>query len=425
MPSDRVPIVILGGGCAGLSLAIHLSSLGLDDDIVIVEPRTRSEYLNDKTWCGFSTRNTIFDQIANVSWKSWLIEGETDRLRHVNSKYCYQRIASADFYQHCFDSLAQNLRVSIVFGATDISCHGQRVEFTPPAQNGNVQPSRTVLASHVFDSRPVLPLDLRGRPQDVLLWQQFVGLEVETDHDVFDPDSAVLMDFRTPQRGAIHFMYVLPISKRKALVEATGFVQEPAPFGPYQDDVARYLGRAHGLGPGDWRECRREQGIIPMTTARLERHPYPGVTRIGVAGGAAKPSTGYAFAAIQQHSRRIAESLVKGTLDDRLPGRLVSLLLDQVFLSYLSKYPSRAPELFLRIARGTSPDRFARFMMNHGDWRDDLAVIAAMPKWPFIVEAFRSRAIWAGRRKKGGRGPKAASTPSASETKVQLPSALP
>ena len=42
-------LVILGGGCAGLSLAMRLAKLGEQcPQTIIVEPRER--YVNDRTW---------------------------------------------------------------------------------------------------------------------------------------------------------------------------------------------------------------------------------------------------------------------------------------------------------------------------------------------------------------------------------------
>jgi lycopene beta-cyclase len=47
MPYD---LIILGGGCAGLSLARRLSELGEDcPQTVILE--SRSSYTDDRTWC--------------------------------------------------------------------------------------------------------------------------------------------------------------------------------------------------------------------------------------------------------------------------------------------------------------------------------------------------------------------------------------
>ena len=49
------------------------------------------------------------------------------------------------------------------------------------------------------------------------LLQHFVGWEIETKNDVFDPATVEFMDFRGPQHHEARFMYVLPFAPRKAL----------------------------------------------------------------------------------------------------------------------------------------------------------------------------------------------------------------
>ena len=44
--------------------------------------------------------------------------------------------------------------------------------------------------------------------------QHFQGYVVETKEDVFDDATAILMDFRCDQSRGIHFIYLLPFSKK-------------------------------------------------------------------------------------------------------------------------------------------------------------------------------------------------------------------
>jgi len=392
MSGNQHPLVIIGGGCAGLSLAVHLCDAGVDRSIIVVEPRRLDDYNNDRTWCGFSTRPHRFDHLAKLRWANWDFFTEAARAPHRSKTCQYQQIAAGDFYADCLTRLSQDSRVELLLGHSVNTINGPTVETIDRAGV-----TRTIVAGHIFDSRPPTLNEVTGGPDDTLLWQQFVGLEVETNHDAFDPSTATMMDFRTPQRGEIHFVYVLPTTRRTALVEATGFLKRPGNYDTLHDDAARYLRDIIGIG--EWRLSRREQGAIAMTTASIPArgahvHSNAHVARIGLGAGAAKPSTGYAFAAIQEHSERLARAVSQGrSLRSLVPGRAVSRRLDQIFLAYLARYPSRAPELFLRIAAGTNADRFARFMMNHGSLLDDLAVIASMPKMPFVKQALRSHRL--------------------------------
>ena len=68
----------------------------------------------------------------------------------------------------------------------------------------------------IFDSRPP------QIPSNILL-QHFEGFIVNSKKDVFDDKTVILMDFRCDQSKGMHFIYLLPFSKKKALVESTMF----------------------------------------------------------------------------------------------------------------------------------------------------------------------------------------------------------
>ena len=395
---DAGPIVIVGGGCAGLSLAVHLTDTpGWDREIVLVEPRGERGYADDRTWCLFDTAPHRFTHLVRQRWARWSFRSHagtvTAREREsslgpAGGRHDYTLIPAAAFYAECLGRLRRAPRVRLLFGHRADRVSDDEVDVVTIDGSGR----ETIRPAHVFDGRPLPVNAYMGTSADASLWQAFVGLEVEADVDAFDPAVMTMMDFRTPQRGEIRFAYVLPFGPRSALVEMTAFTARSPDDARLHADLTRYLRDV--LGMAAWRVRRVERGRIPMTTARLTTRVSPNVTRIGTGGGLVKPSTGYAFAAIQRHSVRIAASLAAGRLDDRPPVRWVSATLDRIFLHYLARHPAKAAALFLRIARVVRPDRFARFMSGDGGCADDLAVIASMPKVPFVIEAIRSWQCW-------------------------------
>ncbi len=63
----------------------------------------------------------------------------------------------------------------------------------------------------------------------------------------FDPDTAILMDFRCDQSRGIHFLYVLPFSKDVALVESTMFALQREPDSFFEGAIAQYLSAECGI----------------------------------------------------------------------------------------------------------------------------------------------------------------------------------
>ena len=108
-----------------------------------------------------------------------------------------------------------------------------------------------------------------------------------------------------------------------------------------------------------------------------------------------KPSTGYAFLAIQRFTRAFAERLVAADLPAPPAARSrVSHGLDAIFLSYLRRHPERAPAIFAGLFERVPPDALVRFLTDTGGTRERLAVMSAMPKLPFLREAWHARRDW-------------------------------
>ena len=117
----------------------------------------------------------------------------------------------------------------------------------------------------VFDTRPT-PI-----PDGILL-QHFVGWEIETDVDVFDPSTVTLMDF-APGAQDIHFFYVLPLSTRHALIETTHFSTQVLDEASYEAEITDYLQQRFGLS--QWQIKHEEKGVIPMPRQALDLSDRP------------------------------------------------------------------------------------------------------------------------------------------------------
>lgn len=370
-------IVILGAGCAGLSLAYHLLERGIDRSIVLLDPRT--SYERDRTWCFFTGRPHPFEALTSHRWSRWRVRDRRWIERSAPS-ITYQHLPADAFYQRCLARLGDRVRLGVE--AFSVRERANSVEIETSA--GPIE------ARLVFDSRPSRSRAALG---EITLLQHFEGWHVCAERPAFDPSVATLMDFAAPQDHAIHFVYVLPYSPTEALVEATFFGGAVLDGEGYQRAIERYL--RSELGLDRWTVLRRERGVIPMSTADTPIRASERIYRIGLLGGMAKPSTGYAFQAIQRFSAELAERLDRDTLPEPPePRAWRARSLDAIFLSYLSRHPERAPATFATLFEKVDPAVLVRFLSDDASPADCLRVMSALPLAPFTLETARATRLW-------------------------------
>ncbi len=388
--------VILGAGCSGLSLAVHLARAGLGERRLTIVDR-RTEFTRDRTWCFWNACPHPFEPAVSHSWPKWEVRTATRSVTRGSDGLAYQHLPGDNFYAQALKELRDHpsvdLRLGVEAGAVE-----EREDRVVIATGG--EPLHARMA---FDSRPPgagasLAADGSASRGDIHLLQHFRGYFVRSTNASFDPGLATLMDFGVDQTRGIHFMYVLPFAPDHALVETTYFT--PTTFGEdvYAANLQRYLDDR--IGAGKWDVVDREHGVIPMSTREYEARPGRRWCRIGVAAGLARPSTGYAFLAIQRFTERLAYRLAATRAPEQvtLPEvrRARTLFLDRVYLSYLARFPDRAPEIMLRLFEATPARVLVRFLSETGSVADDLRVMRAMPS-SLAVEAYKSRRVWLAR----------------------------
>ncbi|MBE7217677.1 MAG: lycopene beta-cyclase CrtY [Caulobacteraceae bacterium] len=155
-------------------------------------------------------------------------------------------------------------------------------------------------------------IDARGpsaAPGLVLGFQKFVGLEVETaePHRLAEP---VIMDAALPQRDGYRFVYLLPFSSTRILIEDTRYSDGPGLDRADLLQEARDYAREQGWTVA--REVRTEHGVLPVALAgdiaafwRAAERESP-VGRIGLRAALFHPTTGYSLPDAVRAAERIA-----------------------------------------------------------------------------------------------------------------------
>jgi len=111
---------IIGGGCAGLSLAYELETHNKlkDKTLVIIEPR--SEYKKDKTWSFWKVLPHNFEDCVIKNWEHFSINipNKTNYLKC--DSYPYQSIDSGLFYKKITNKLKENKNISFFKDLKDV-----------------------------------------------------------------------------------------------------------------------------------------------------------------------------------------------------------------------------------------------------------------------------------------------------------------
>ncbi|MEU8473127.1 lycopene cyclase family protein [Streptomyces sp. NPDC029006] len=383
MPETEVAVI--GAGAAGLSLAHRLAgpAPGLrTPSVVLVDAPPGPLRAPRRTWCFWEAGRGRFDAAVTASWQHLRVrppagppsEGDLGPLR-------YKMIRSDDFEDLVGGDLARSPHVrrleATVETVEDVP-GGARVRLRNPDGTPGVLDARWV-----FDSRPLGSLPAAR----TTLLQHFHGWFVRTAGPVFDPATADLMDFRTPQPAdGLSFGYVLPTGPHEALVEYTEFSPRPLTDSGYEAAVRHYTHDVLGLG--DLEVLATETGVIPMTDAPMPRQVGASVFRIGAAGGATRPATGYTFSGLQRQTAAVAAALRRGRRPVPPPAHSArSRAMDAVLLRALASGRVDGPALFCGLFRHVPTPTLLRFLDGRTRLREDLAIGLRTPVGPMLRSA--------------------------------------
>ena len=371
-------LLILGGGAAGLSLARRLAEQGAAAPRTLVL-ESRVDYADDRTWCFWMHPSAQLTHLVRRRWAKVSLASPTERVLVDCPEFPYALLPSGGFYQDSRECLARSERVRIAMGVSVLNAPRKVDGRWEVETSAGVQRARWIV-----DTRPSAP-PAEGA---AVLWQSFLGQEIEAAGPVFDPTVAEIMHFTQGDAGQILFHYLLPLSPTRALLEVTAFSPKPAGPDAFRAELNRFIDRR--LEGRRYQLRREEHGILPMGLPAPEPSADPTYVRAGLMAGGARASSGYAFQRIQRWAENCAQSLAAGHgPQPHAADGWVLRQMDALFLQVLRRQPELAPTLFLAMFRRVAPARLARFMSDQATWLDNLAVIAALPPGPFLRELFR------------------------------------
>ena len=392
---ERCDVAVVGAGGAGLSLLLALDraldraqSLARTHPPRVVLLDSAAHFGPERTWCFWDGGSGPLDDLIHRSWSILEVIDPSGHPRRLDlSPMRYLMLRSPDLVTAAEEAL-RRLAASRLIASVDTVEDG-------PGEAVVVAGDRRIRARWVFDSRPAPP----ARPGSTTLLQHFRGWTVRLPDDLLDPATATLMDFSVaqPPRG-VAFVYCLPLDGRRALVEYTVFSRRPLASAEYNEALRRYLGRRWGVGANATVEAV-EEGIIPMTDAVFPRRVGRRVFRLGTAGGATRPASGYTFAAMQRQADAVAAALLSGR-DPQPPAAYPARhrWMDAVLLRAIDRGHVRGAWLLAGLLANNPPQRVLRFLDGMTSLGEDVALMRTTPSVPMATAVLGDAVARARRR---------------------------
>ena len=375
----RYDYIISGAGAAGLSLLMRFMQHSAFEEkkILVVDKAPKNK--NDRTWCFWEKQPGVFEKIVHHQWQQVKFHSAfIDSLLDL-TPYTYKMIRGIDFYNYVYSEASNHKNIEFLYG--NVQAVGNAGNEGMVVVDGEQYTAPYVFNSIQFNKSAVPP----GK---YYLLQHFKGFVIETEAKHFNPSQATLMDFRVSQSSGTSFVYVLPTSENKALVEYTLFSEQLLADSEYDVVLKEYILKV--LGIKDYDIIEQEFGVIPMTNIKFLKR-VDNVINIGTLGGQTKGSSGYTFQFIQKHSDKLIDDLLKNGMveDNESFSNKRFKFYDSTLLNILSGKKLTGEKIFSDLFGKNPAERVLRFLDNETTLEDEINLMAALPQIPFMKAAMQ------------------------------------
>jgi|TARA_B110000444_G_scaffold133364_1_gene125290 lycopene beta-cyclase len=366
--------IICGGGASGLSIASGLSqdSYFLNKKILIIDPEFPKKE-DDRTWCFWENEKSQWDDLTFHKWEKVIFRSkEIDKVISLNPLR-YKMLKSMSYYNKGNEIVSKNSNIkSLKEKVINVKDNGNYCEVI--TENSHYSSTK------VFNSILNWKL-LKDNKKYPLLIQHFEGWFIKTEEDIFNEKEATFMDFSIEQNSNTRFMYVLPFSKREALVEYTLFSKDILDKKGYKSAIVDYLKKA---GIKNYTVTNKEFGKIPMTGFPFHKQNSKNIIYIGSAGGWSKPSTGYTFKNIERKSKTLLKFLKKQDNFKKYSRRTRFWFYDLIFLDVLYQNNHLGRKLFTEMFKNNPPELIFKFLDEKSNFIDELKIMSSFSTSIFI-----------------------------------------
>lgn len=369
----KYDLIIAGGGMSGLSLAWYLAKGGYSGQVLVVDSTFAP--INEKTWCFWTKETPPFKEIIYRTWnKAFFSALDLNAFLYLKD-YSYHAIRCGDFKELVLTELKKHSNFDLLEeNILDMTSNSKKAVLL-------TKNSDSYVADHIFQSifKP------NWKQPKYPLIQHFLGFEIDTEHSVFDPATFTIMDFDESFQEGVAFMYVLPFSHNKALLEFTVFSDSVLEKEFYETKIHQYMDKKFGLHISEYSVQRTEYGEIPMQD--LDHQPVyeNNIFNLGTMGGFTKPSTGYTFLRTQEYTKKLADTIISGN-DPLQPtqSKFRYRYYDLLLLHILSSSTKESIQIFRDLFKKNSFDDVLRFLSEDSSVAQDLKIMSSVPSLPFL-----------------------------------------
>lgn len=378
-PMSHYDYIIIGAGAAGLLLA---DAMGGDQffaskSILVLDKDNKTN--NDRTWCFWERGKGQFDDLVHKTWDNIYVGGQQFQKSTSILPYTYKMLRGIDFYNHFLPKVKAYPNITWAQEEV-IDIEEKEIEvLVSTTQQKYI--GRTVFSSR-YDSSILLK-----QKKFPALQQHFLGWQIKTDRLVFNSEEVTFMDFSVPQKGNTRFIYVLPFSENEALVEYTLFSEHLLEKSEYEDAIKTYI--ATDFGDAKYTIEETEFGSIPMTCYPFHQHNTDRVFHMGIAGGWAKPSTGYTFYNTSRQVPKLVEHLKRGKRLSEFHQKSRFLFYDMLLLDILHGKNHLGHDIFESMFRRRKASLILKFLENETNLWEELKIVTAPKPLPFIKALFK------------------------------------
>ena len=365
--------IICGGGASGLILAQMFGNDPYFENkqVLILEKEIKNQ--NDRTWCFWEAKNSVWNPITYKVWDYAEFKAAHFKKKIDLNPFQYKMIRGEDFYKKSYKNLEKKSNITfLVEEVLSVNDKGKKVHV--------LGKKKSYWAKKVFSSIPP-STHISKNEKYPLLHQHFIGWFVNTEHPIFDPETIQFMDFDLPQKGNTRFIYVLPFSKNKALIEYTLFSAELLEDKEYEEAILEYLNKKNA---GKIFIEEREQGSIPMTAYPFWKNNTANIMHIGTAGGWTKSSTGYTFKKTIRKAKKTICFLKTGKPLNQMKQKNRFWFYDLLFLDVLNRHNEKGYLLFSIMFKKNNPELIFKFLDEKTTFLEELKIMLSFPVGLFV-----------------------------------------